>query len=133
MRVLVCGSRDWSDWRRIDAVLRELVLADDVTLVHGGARGADALAHQVGVVRGWNIERFPARWNVDGRAAGFVRNVEMLRTDPHLVVGFKERLSSGLVSGGTEHMLKISMNQVRPVVWVSSSQVVRLDTGEVLF
>lgn len=43
MRVLVCGSRHFSDRKLLDATLAEL---DITTLIEGHARGADTLARE---------------------------------------------------------------------------------------
>jgi hypothetical protein len=47
MKVLVCGSRDWEDrnaiGNRISALWREH--GDEVTVIHGGAKGADQIAN----------------------------------------------------------------------------------------
>ena len=51
MRVLVCGGRDYQDRERVKAVLDEYaatagMLRTVLTIIEGGARGADALAAQ---------------------------------------------------------------------------------------
>jgi len=82
MRLLVCGSRTWTDRARLWEVLDRLV-ADhgdgQVVLIEGDARGADRLAGQLAHERGWRLERYPADWTHQGRAAGFRRNARMLR------------------------------------------------------
>ena len=92
MRLLVCGSRTWTDRARLREVLDQVV-ADhgdgQVTVIEGDARGADRLAGQVARERGWRLERYPADWTREGRAAGFRRNARMLREGrPDLVVAF---------------------------------------------
>jgi hypothetical protein len=47
MRLLVCGSRTWTDYRRLRRTLEATVAqrqADSVTIIEGGARGADRMA-----------------------------------------------------------------------------------------
>ena len=93
MRLLACGSRIWTDRARLRQVLDQVV-ADHgdgqvVTVIEGDARGADRLAGQLARRRGWRLERYPADWTRDGRAAGFRRNARMLREGrPDLVVAF---------------------------------------------
>ncbi len=92
MRLLVCGSRTWTDRARLWQVLEQLVSEHsdgEVTVVEGDACGADRLAGQLARERGWRLERYPADWTRQGRAAGFRRNARMLREGrPDLVVAF---------------------------------------------
>jgi hypothetical protein len=93
MRLLVCGSRTWTDrarlWQVIDQLVREHSDGQVVTVIEGDARGADRLAGQLARERGWRLERYPADWTRQGRAAGFRRNARMLRQGrPDLVVAF---------------------------------------------
>jgi len=85
MRILVTGSREWTDREALIDALSDLSkeCMGDCTLIHGGAYGADILAHKV--VRawaarwgGWATEIFPAEWAKDGKAAGPIRNARML-------------------------------------------------------
>jgi hypothetical protein len=93
MRLLVCGSRAWTDRPRLFEVLDRLVSQHSdgqvVTVIEGDARGADRVAGQLARRRGWRLERYPADWTRHGRAAGFRRNARMLREGrPDLVVAF---------------------------------------------
>jgi hypothetical protein len=93
MRLLVCGSRTWTDrarlWQIIDQVVSEHGDGQVVTVIEGDARGADRLAGQLARERGWQLERYPADWIREGRAAGFRRNARMLHQgQPDLVVAF---------------------------------------------
>lgn len=98
MRVLVCGDRNWSDRQKIVDRLR--LLPPNTLIIQGGARGADRLARNVAVEVGFLFEEFPAEWEVYGRAAGPIRNLQMLDTRPDLVIAFHSNLSS---SKGTKH------------------------------
>lgn len=100
MRVLVTGSRDWSDSARIR---EELVkLGEGVEMCHGGAGGADALAAREAFLLGIPITVFPAKWKELGRKAGPLRNQQMLdEFKPELVLAFP-----GPQSIGTYDMMK---------------------------
>ena len=79
-RVLVCGGRDWAERELTERVLRDH-LHDGDTVVHGGASGADALAGDIaGRVMGMDVEVHPADWKRYGKAAGPIRNKEMLES-----------------------------------------------------
>jgi hypothetical protein len=92
MRLLVCGSRTWSDYRRLRRTLEATVAgrqAEQVTVIEGGARGADRMAGHLACMHGWGLEVYPARWQQEGRAAGIRRNARMLQEGrPELVVAF---------------------------------------------
>jgi hypothetical protein len=57
------------------------------TVVHGGAKGADALAGRWADAREVNTEVFYADW-ARGKRAGPERNQRMLDSKPDLVVAF---------------------------------------------
>ena len=51
----------------------------EVTIVSGGARGADSLAEKYAVDNGYPCVVFKADWRQYGKSAGIVRNEEMHR------------------------------------------------------
>jgi SLOG family YspA-like protein len=91
VRVLVTGSRTWTDETLIRAVLA-LAWRDahgDMTVVHGDARaGADRIADQWAVDAGVKVERHPSQWRLSGKRAGLVRNAEMVAAGADLCLAF---------------------------------------------
>jgi hypothetical protein len=87
MKILVCGGRAFHDHRKLFEVLDSI---PNIThLVHGGATGADALAGQWAVERRIPCDVYHANWRSYGRAAGPIRNAQMLReAKPDLVLAF---------------------------------------------
>lgn len=69
----VCGGRAYHRMRTVFEVLNREVPADGV-VVHGDAAGADALADKWAHEHARHIVRVPAMWNVNGNAAGPIRN-----------------------------------------------------------
>ena len=59
-------------------------------LLHGGARGADRAIGRAAFQLGWSVEVLPADWRRHGRAAGPIRNRELLE----LAISRAEALSS---------------------------------------
>ena len=59
-------------------------------LLHGGARGADRTIDRAAFQLGWPVEVLPADWRRHGRAAGPIRNRELLE----LAISRAEALSS---------------------------------------
>lgn len=94
MRVLVTGSRDWTDLAAIAyALLDVTALVPDVyvTVVHGGARGADTLADEAAETCGWLREPHSltrADWNRDGSQAGHIRNQLMVNLGADVCLAF---------------------------------------------
>ena len=95
--VLVTGSRSWTDAECIERVLlAETKDRKVVRLVHGGAAGADQLAHKVAVKLGWQYKTYTPKWKELGRRAGLERNSDMLREeDVDLVLAFPTKTSTG--------------------------------------
>lgn len=89
-RVLVCGGRNYADRARAFATLDRFRDRFGIDyLIHGGATGADALAREWAIARGVEWVGFHADWLALGRAAGPLRNAQMLRdTQPHVVIAF---------------------------------------------
>lgn len=104
MRVLICGGRNWVDK---DAIRRELEkFSKDTVVIEGEARGADTLGREVAEEMGFEVEAYPADWEQYGKAAGPIRNKEMLiQGKPDMVLAFHRRISE---SKGTTHMMKIA-------------------------
>ena len=101
-RVLVCGGRDYSDKKRVFKELDALAdVHDDLVIIEGGARGADAFAKY------WAIDHppvvlihVPADWKGHGQSAGMLRNIKMLALyKPDLVLAFPG-------GKGTAHMVR---------------------------
>ena len=100
-RVLICGDRNYTTWEKIKAYLD--TLDSGTILIDGCARGADSLAGNLATGRNWGIMRFPAQWDKYGKAAGPIRNQEMLDYGkPTLVVYFHDDIEN---SKGTKDMI----------------------------
>lgn len=89
MRVIVCGGRDFADqdaaYKALDAIHNERAIT---VVVHGGARGADALAASWAASRGIAVEEVKADWKRHGRGAGPKRNQQMAEAGADLCVAF---------------------------------------------
>ena len=75
---LVAGSRSFSDYRLLKQKMDKLLKKQaDVTIVSGGAKGADSLAEQYAKERGYECVVIPADWDKYGKSAGYKRNRAM--------------------------------------------------------
>lgn len=107
-RVLVTGSREWTDKAALYAEL-DAVLAGhpSVTVVNGQCpRGADAMAVSW-VMDRWtwqeadvSHEDHPADWHGYGKQAGFIRNAAMVAAGADLCIAFFKK---GAGNKGTSH------------------------------
>lgn len=103
-RVLVCGSRTFNDyWLLFDKLCEIQEKHPDLIIIQGGARGADQMARKWASLNGVKGEQYNANWEVYGRAAGPIRNQQMLDTGIDLVVAFPRGEARG-----TKHMMKIA-------------------------
>lgn len=88
IRVLVCGGREYNDATAVYSVLDTLSPQIE-TIVCGGAAGADTLALQWVEQREMRCEVYLADWRKYGKAAGAIRNKQMLEQGkPDLVIAF---------------------------------------------
>lgn len=116
MRVLVCGGRDYDDKNIVYRVLYDFCdkhglwtepdeygnrLPTGLVIIHGGAKGADRLADAWAVVNWVPFEEYKADWDKYRKAAGPIRNQEMLDTGIDVVIAFPG-------GKGTEHMKRIA-------------------------
>jgi hypothetical protein len=89
MKVLVCGGRKFDrEWAVFDALDGLHKTHHFTQLVHGGAAGADSLAGKWARKNNIDLTVVRANWLQYGRAAGALRNTEMLKHKPSLVVAF---------------------------------------------
>ena len=117
MRVAFVGSRNWTDKEKIKEVVEKYKKIaeknDDIlTVVSGGAQGADSLSVEAAKELGCNTLVFNAKWQVWGKAAGLIRNQEMLDDgDPEVVCAFRK----GTKSVGTDDMLEKARKRKIPI------------------
>lgn len=105
IRLLVFGSRDWTDEaaiaREIDSRLSELDC-----IICGMARGADLIGRKIALNRGIPVIEFPAQWSSFGRGAGPIRNQRMLvEGQPTEAVGFHEDIAQSKGSADMKRRL----------------------------
>lgn len=78
-RVLVCGGRDYTDRKTLYRILDGAHKTWGIScIIHGNARGADTLAAEWAKSRGVPDDPYPADWTRHGKAAGPIRNQEMI-------------------------------------------------------
>lgn len=98
MRIMMTGTRDWPDrdsvWRALNDLVTEF--GHDWTLVHGACpSGADRYAEEWAKNKQMNYQGYPAKWTRYNKAAGPIRNQEMVDTAPDYVIAFLRPGSTG--------------------------------------
>lgn len=102
MRILICGDREWNNKKSIYDYVK--TLPKDTVIIEGEANGADKLSRICGEELGLEVLKFPAKWEIYGKAAGPIRNQQMLDEGrPEKVVAFHHDLSK---SRGTKDMVE---------------------------
>lgn len=132
MRIMVTGSRKWTDEQAIRMALFPWFFMDeDITLVHGGAEGADQQAEKAAKVLEQLVNSHPYNGDVTlkvevirpqyrkgdydwNKWAPKKRNLDMLDTKPDVVLAFK--LGYGR-TGGTQFTIEHAQRRGIPV-WV---------------
>jgi len=77
VRVIVAGSRGLTHPAFVEAAIKASGFVI-TTVLSGTARGIDRLGEAWATERGIPVERYPADWDEHGKAAGMLRNREMI-------------------------------------------------------
>jgi hypothetical protein len=113
-RILITGSRDWTDRVVIQDALYETWVAlgqpRDAILVQGEARGADKICKEVWNYWQFPVESHPADWSTYGRRAGTLRNEKMVALGATVCLAFPLPQSIG-----TFHCMRIARRAGIPV------------------
>ena len=105
-KILVTGDREWSDIPRVVEELKGF--RPGTILVHGACRGADIICAAVAEALRFEVRAYPADWEKHRKAAGPIRNQQMLDTENKpdepidLVLAFHNNIQD---SRGTADML----------------------------
>ena len=103
-KVIIAGTRTFADYPLLcsscDKYLSQKGQTHDIIIVSGTARGADRLGEQYASERGYQVQQFPADWEKNGRAAGYMRNADMANYSDALIAFWDGQ------SKGTLNMIK---------------------------
>ncbi len=105
-RIVICGSRDWNDFQTIKNYLEKICeqyKSTDITIIHGGCKGADSIAGYLAKQLKMNVIVYKADWIKYGKSAGPKRNQQMLdEGKPDYVIAFHNDINN---SKGTLDMI----------------------------
>jgi len=121
MRILICGDRHYDCDHFIVGALQRLlhgvrfptatvnIASTNITIIHGGAKGADTIAGRIARTMNWTEEVHKANWSKYKGGAGPIRNIEMFKSRPNLILAFHSDL---MQSRGTKHMISYALKHV---------------------
>lgn len=112
--LIVAGSRGYSDYEEICTILdyvlqRKVSEGNTIEIVSGGAKGADMMAHNYAISRGFASKIIEANWDRYGKSAGYKRNESM-----HTYTSLTSNEQRGCIcfwdreSRGTKHNFKLA-------------------------
>jgi hypothetical protein len=97
MNIAVVGSRNFTNYdllkQKLDSIINDRKF-DNITIISGGASGADTLAEKYAKENNYGLIVKNAEWNKYGKSAGYKRNVEIVNLS-NLVVAFWDGKSRG--------------------------------------
>jgi len=105
MRVCICGDRNYTC---IENIEKEILLLkekynDNLLIITGKCQGVDNLAERVSIKHNIKHIEYPADWKKYGKAAGPIRNKQMIQEGkPELVIAFHNNIKH---SKGTKNMV----------------------------
>ena len=107
IRCIVAGGRGFADYDKTCEALdhyfgEAYTRGDTVTIISGGAHGADHMGEMYAKDQGLDLETYPAQWDKYGKSAGYRRNEVMAKTATHLVAFWDGK------SRGTKHMIDLA-------------------------
>lgn len=121
LKLIIAGSRNFYNYILLESTLAKLLskyddLPKQIEVVSGHALGADRLGEIWAKRHAIKVTTFPANWQLHGKRAGYLRNIEMAEYADALVA-FWDGMSKG-----TKHMIDIAKSknlQVRVIKFES--------------
>jgi hypothetical protein len=101
LKVLICGGRDYDPCKVqtwLDKFPEKKMIS---SIIQGGATGADRGGYYWACENDIEVETFMADWDKHGKSAGPIRNREMIKQKPDLVIAFPG-------GKGTEDMISMA-------------------------
>lgn len=100
MKLIIAGSRDFDKAELVVEHAKQFMPITEI--VCGMCRGADMLGYSYAKAVLLPIKEFPANWDANGKAAGYIRNEQMARYADAALIFWDGR------SKGTKHMIDLS-------------------------
>ena len=107
MKISIIGSRSFFDYTMLEKILNKEKI--DI-LVSGGARGADSLGEQYAKNNNIPTLIFKPDWKKFGRAAGFIRNKDIIDNSDKVIAFWDGK------SKGTLNSINLAKKQNKKVI-----------------
>jgi len=103
IKVIIAGGRNFDDFNKLCQVCDEFLKdQNNIEIVSGAYKGADALGETYAAERNHPIKQFPADWRRYGKSAGLKRNAEMANY-ANMLIAFWDGKSKG-----TKNMIELA-------------------------
>lgn len=106
IKLIIAGSRGFEDYNQmeevVDHMLSKLFESHEITIISGGAIGADRMAMRYAEHRSLPLVVMIPDWDGLGKSAGYKRNKDMADAATHLIAFWDGE------SRGTKHMIDIA-------------------------
>ena len=107
--IIIAGGRDFNDYEllkeKVDFYLTNIP-KECIQIISGMASGADTLGYKYAIERGYPCIKFPAKWDIHGKAAGHIRNKAMAEHADALIAFWDGK------SRGTQDMIDIAKEKI---------------------
>ena len=111
MNICINGSRTFKDYNKLEEELNKLIPnKDNIQFILGGASGADSLAEQYAIKHNIPYKLFKPDWNLYGKKAGILRNIDMINVSNKLISFWDGQ------SKGTKHTIEYAQSKLIEVV-----------------
>ncbi|MDD6478394.1 MAG: DUF2493 domain-containing protein [Oscillospiraceae bacterium] len=112
-RVVIAGCRYYENYKEaeeyIDFCISNIRKENEIIIVSGGARGADALGERYAEENGFKIERYLPNWDKYGKSAGPKRNRQMAEIGDYVICFWDGK------SKGTKSMIEAARKSGKPI------------------
>lgn len=111
--LVIAGCRDYNDYQEakgfIDRMVKEIRKTNEIVVLSGGCRGADALGERYAKENGFEVRHFLPDWKKFGRAAGPRRNEQMAAAADYVICFWDGQ------SRGTKSMIDCAKRLGKPL------------------
>ena len=114
VKLAIVGSRTFNDYATFNYVMNKICRENDYhvkLVISGGAAGADSYGEQFARLRNIPVKILRPDWNREGKKAGFLRNVDIIKACSVCVAFWDGK------SHGTKHDIQLCIEQQKDC-WV---------------